>query len=206
METLAENFLTITIELQKIPTLLQLSRRTAPVDHTYAGRFGGYSVFKEKAIKYLFSSAKPLNSDIRAILETELTRIEDLKSSGTPEPISTIPHRQGRTLNFRAFVYAPTSEHDVVQMFGAIAGELGFEIIGNRSAFPDCEARRKTATSRESYIKCLIEYEFSSSDFKKHKHPLTGCDLIVCWQHDWRECPIQVLELSEAIRKLDGWR
>ena len=44
------------------------------------------------------------------------------------------PHYQGRTLNFRAFTYAPTCEHDVVQMFGAVAHELGFEIIGNRSA------------------------------------------------------------------------
>jgi len=28
------------------------------------------------------------------------------------------------------------------------------------------------------------------------------CDLIVCWEHDWTECPIEVLELKEAIRRL----
>ena len=116
------------------------------------------------------------------------------------------PHHQGRTLNFRAFTYAPTCEHDIVQMFGAVAHELGFEIIGNRSAFPDCEARRKIKADREHYERCLIEYEFSSSDYKKHKHPLDGCDLIVCWQHNWKECPIEVLELEDEIKKLDGWR
>lgn len=82
----------------------------------------------------------------------------------------------------------------------------GSKIIGNRSAFPDCEARRRVKAARERYEKCLIEYEFSSKDYKKHKHPTEGCDLIVCWKHNWPECPVEVLELSKEIRKLDGWR
>ena len=100
--------------------------------------------------------------------------------------------------------YAPTSEHDVEQMFGAIADELGFEIIGNRNSFPDCEARKKVKADRERWEKCLIEYEFSSQDYKKHKHPLGGCNLIVCWQHNWVDCPIEVLELQQAIKNLPG--
>ena len=94
----------------------------------------------------------------------------------------------------------------MVQMFGAIADELGFEIVGNRSAFPDCEARRRIDVDREHYEQCLIEYEFSSRDYKKHGHPSKGCDLIVCWVHDWTECPIEVLEISKEINKLNGWR
>lgn len=205
-ETLANNFLTVAKELQKIPTLQQMVRRTTPVDHTYAGRFGGYNKFKEKAIGFILSSCPSLPPSIRTMLAIELSRIKNLEGPTVAEGAALASHHQGRTLNFRAFSYAPTSEHDVVQMFGAIAHELGFEIIGNRSAFPDCEARRWTATARESYEKCLIEYEFSSSDYKKHKHPMKGCDLIVCWIHDWLECPIEVLELSKVIRKLDGWR
>jgi len=206
LESLADNFLRVVKELRKIPTLPQLVRRTKPSVGTYSAKFGGYNKFKEKAISFILASSPSLPSDIKTMLATELSRIRSLESPTVAEAASRVPHQQGRTLNFRAFAYAPTSEHDVVQMFGAIAHELGFEIIGNRSAFPDCEARRRTATTRESYEKCLIEYEFSSSDYKKHKHPVTGCDLIVCWIHDWLECPIEVLELSEVIRKLDGWR
>jgi hypothetical protein len=91
-------------------------------------------------------------------------------------------------------------------MFGAVADELGFEIIGNRSEFPDCEARRKENADRDRYKKCLIEYEFSSLDYKKHKHPTVGCDLVVCWLHNWSECPIEVLSLEKEIKKLDGWK
>ena len=204
LESLAENFLRVMKDLRRIPTLPQLARRTEPSGGTYSSKFGGYDRFKEKAISFILSSYPSLSSSIRTMLDTELSRI---KGREVAEELSIIaPHYQGRTLNFRAFAYAPTSEHDVVQMFGAIADELGFEIIGNRSAFPDCEARRRKGTNRESYVKCLIEYEFSSSDYKKHKHPIHGCDLIVCWKHDWHECPIEVLELSEVIRKLNGWR
>jgi hypothetical protein len=32
-----------------------------------------------------------------------------------------------------------------------------------------------------------------------HLHDLSGCDLIVCWRHNWPECPVEVLELSQLI-------
>ena len=147
-----------------------------------------------------------MSRSTHSILNQELERLQ----SDAPIECDSVPvspaHYQGRTLNFRGIVYAPTCEHDVVQMFGAVAVDLGFEIIGNRSAFPDCEARRKVKAVRERWEKCLIEYEFSSSDYKKHKHPLKGCDLIVCWTHNWNDCPIDVLVLEDAIKKLDGWK
>jgi len=152
-ENLAKNFLEIVKQLDKIPTLQQLVRRTRPVSHTYAGRFGGYSNFKQKAIDFILPSYPSLSSRIRTILETELEKIKNRETMGTAG-ITVSPHHQGRTLNFRAFAYAPTSEHDVVQMFGAIADELGFEIVGNRSPFPDCEARRRGAGSRENFKTC----------------------------------------------------
>jgi len=26
-----------------------------------------------------------------------------------------------------------------------------------------------------------------------------GCDPIVCWKHNWAECPLEVLELSKLV-------
>lgn len=203
---LATVFRQVVTDLNRVPTLVQLVRRSKHAADTFSRNRGGYSAFKRDAIEYLFSTRIKMPRETRSILNEELARLP----SGVPtqpDPVTVWrPHYQGRTLNFRAFTYAPTCEHDVVQMFGAVAAELGFEIIGNRSAFPDCEARRKVAAVRERWEKCLIEYEFSSSDYKNHKHPLEGCDLIVCWQHNWSDCPIEVLVLEEAIRELDGWK
>jgi hypothetical protein len=28
------------------------------------------------------------------------------------------------------------------------------------------------------------------------------CDIIVCWENDWQECPIEVIELKSVIEKL----
>jgi hypothetical protein len=30
-------------------------------------------------------------------------------------------------------------------------------------------------------------------------HSLDGADLIVCWTHNWPECPLEVLELKSVI-------
>jgi hypothetical protein len=176
------------------------------VSHTFAGKHGGYGAFKRTAIQHLFSNRARIPPAIRAKLEAEVSQIppDDVPASEGQGPLA---HRQGRTLNFRAFAFAPTNEHDVVSMFGAVASDLGFEILANRSAFPDCEARRRRrGGGRETFEKCLIEYEFASSDYRKHKHPTTGCDLVVCWNSDWPDCPIEVLELSKAILDLDGWQ
>jgi hypothetical protein len=35
----------------------------------------------------------------------------------------------------------------------------------------------------------------------KHGHRVEGCDMIVCWKHNWPECPLEVLELSKVMGK-----
>jgi hypothetical protein len=205
LEDLAAKFLEVTIELKRIPTLLQLSRRSGHAPDTQSRNRGGYSAFKLAVIELLLSSNCKFPKDILRILRDELTRLKSEKPQNEDKLIKANEHRQGRTLNFRGFAYAPTCEHDVVQMFGSVAKELGFEIVGNRSAFPDCKARRLQKGPRDHFIDCLIEYEFSSLDFKKHRHDPSGCHLIVCWEHNWPECPVEVLELSKAIKNLTGW-
>ncbi|HET6935499.1 MAG TPA: hypothetical protein VFI72_11725 [Candidatus Angelobacter sp.] len=44
-----------------------------------------------------------------------------------------------------------------------------------------------------------LRIEFESSNFFKQGHNAKGCDLIVCWEHNWRECPIAVLELKSLV-------
>jgi len=49
-----------------------------------------------------------------------------------------------------------------------------------------------------------IEFEYESRSFRDHGHPVDRCDVIVCWRHNWSDCPahIEVVELSEVIEQL----
>jgi hypothetical protein len=33
-------------------------------------------------------------------------------------------------------------------------------------------------------------------------HEARDCDLIVCWKHNWEDCPLEVLELSKLMDKI----
>ena len=91
-------------------------------------------------------------------------------------------------------VYAPTNEAGVMVLFGAVAREQGFAITRVQAAFPDCEAMREIEPGKWQPNK--IELEWESRNFLLHLHPVDGCNMIVCWTHNWPECPLEVLELS----------
>ena len=107
----------------------------------------------------------------------------------------------GRPLNFRELRHEPIDEQGVVFLFGMVAHELGFLVESVRVAFPDCRAKRLAKDGR--YVEHNIELEFKSSNFREHGHDPSQCDLIVCWEHDWLDCPLEVLELKSAIAELD---
>jgi hypothetical protein len=101
-------------------------------------------------------------------------------------------------------VYAPTNEAGVMVLFGAVAREQGFAITRVQQAFPDCEAMREIEPERCQPTR--IEFEFESRNFLVHLHPVDGCDMIVCWKHNWPECPLEVLELSTMTWHAPGER
>lgn len=115
--------------------------------------------------------------------------------------VSTIRKRPsyGRLINFRGMQHAPMNELGVVFLFGMLAKELGFVVEAISASFPDCEAKR-LIESGDQWERVLIEFEYKSGNFQKHGHSVDECDLIVCWEHDWEECPLEVLELSMVIQ------
>lgn len=92
--------------------------------------------------------------------------------------------------------YAPVNEHGVVALFTEWAKAKRFRINRIQSGFPDCIAT--IPTGRGSKQK-RIEFEFRSSNFRQHGHDPSGCDWIVCWEHDWPEVPkkLNVFELRK---------
>jgi hypothetical protein len=39
--------------------------------------------------------------------------------------------------------------------------------------------------------------------FLRHGHRIDGCDGIVCWKHNWKECPLEVIELRKVLQSLN---
>lgn len=89
------------------------------------------------------------------------------------------------------------NELGVVFLFGAMAWQLGFVVHRLQSEFPDCEAMRRMNDDTCRMVR--IEFEYESRNFLKHMHPANGCDMIVCWRHNWSECPLEVIELSKVL-------
>jgi hypothetical protein len=108
----------------------------------------------------------------------------------------------GQPLHLAAMAHAPTNEGGVLFLFGVLAESLGYRIERIQAAFPDCEAKRQIRPGVWERVR--IEFEFESRGFREHRHDVTGCDVIVCWRHNWLECPegIEVVELEKVIEKL----
>lgn len=110
--------------------------------------------------------------------------------------------RFGEAIDFEGLRHAPINELGVVFLFGIISRRLGFTVESVQSGFPDCLAKRLVDPRRGLMEQVEIEFEYESRSFVKHRHDCARCDLLVCWIHNWPECPIPVLELKEEVRKL----
>ncbi|HEY5029176.1 MAG TPA: hypothetical protein VIK39_12260 [Candidatus Angelobacter sp.] len=51
----------------------------------------------------------------------------------------------------------------------------------------------------DKWQRIKIEFEYENRNFLKYMHDAKECDLIVCWKHNWPECPVEVLELRAEI-------
>jgi hypothetical protein len=97
-------------------------------------------------------------------------------------------------------MHGPTEEQGVIYLFGTMAERLGYVVLHIQKRFPDCEALRQVEEGM--WQRVIIEFEYESRNFLKHMHEVDKCDIIVCWKHNWPECPLEVLELSKEIAKI----
>ena len=115
------------------------------------------------------------------------------------------PKRQfGSKIDFRSLSCAPVNEQGVVYLFGVLHDTFDFKIESIQTGFPDCIARRKITDEKWEELK--IEFEFKSKSFKEHKHDPDETDMIICWEHNWDDCPedIEVVELQSMLYELEG--
>jgi len=160
-----------------------------------------------------FASSKPEWSDVVALLPTDTEPLSSTTVQAGQNPSSRIPAiprgprltdrpTYGDPIDFRGLRHEPVNEDGVVFLFGMVARELGYLVEAVQAGFPDCEAKRQIRPGKWQRVR--IEFEFESRNFREHGHPPDGCDIIVCWRHNWSNCPanLEVVELASLIQTL----
>jgi Homing endonuclease associated repeat len=165
-----------------------------------------------------FAQGNPDWADVVTLLPpTAATGVRSLPASGGLESrIAALPapqagHRHnklevvptyGDPIDFRGLRHEPVNEQGVVFLFGMVAKELGYSVEAVQTGYPDCEAKRQIGPGKWQRVR--IEFEYESRNFRDHGHPVNGCDVIVCWRHNWADCPtrLEVLELRTVIATL----
>ncbi|HEY1937783.1 MAG TPA: hypothetical protein VGJ33_07605 [Candidatus Angelobacter sp.] len=94
-------------------------------------------------------------------------------------------------------IFGPTNESGVIYLFGTLSAELGYVVTRIQPEFPDCEAFRMIDENHCQLVR--IEFEYESRNFVRHMHDVNGADVIVCWKHNWEDCPLEVIELSKIV-------
>jgi len=193
-----------------IPTWSVLDAKAQVSSDVIRKRFGGLRGTLTKYRDWLLSNAPESPLLEKLDLKSRHEMPNTTSSNGAPQ--GTLPTRWGKLegsefgppISFRGLRHAPINEQGVVFLFGMISYELGFIVEAVHSSFPDCEAKRKIDREGRRWQRVLIEFEYRSKSFLEHGHDPTKCDLIVCWEHNWPECPIDVVELRSTIDSLEG--
>ena len=185
-------------------------RRLGKYDpRTLERRFGTWSSLPEVFLN--FAKDNPEWADVAALLPVPVLKQEQGSNHDPASPVLQKKTRHvplkdraiyGNPTHFLGLRHEPVNEQGVVLLFGMLAKELGYLVESVQTGFPDCEAMRQITPERWQRVR--IEFEFESRNFRDHGHPPTGCDLIVCWRHNWGECPqhIEIVELSNVIKSL----
>ena len=199
-----------------IPTKYAYRRKGKYDPRTLEERFGGWASVP-RAFRRLAISKREWADVVALLLPAciaRASRSREERRRSCDNPASSIPPKKvqhaplkdratcGNPMHLPGFRHEPVNEQGVILLFGMVAEELGYMVETVQSGFPDCEAKRQIAPNRWQRVN--IEFEFERRNFRDHGHPVSGCDVIVCWRHNWDECPdhIEILELCTRIKSL----
>lgn len=142
-----------------------------------------------------FISSYILSEDNHFLVEEETLKTDQVAIAVDDE--SDIDDIVGEPMELQVMRWTPTNEMGVVALFIEFRKELGFPLIEFiRTRFPDAAVFE---SSSKGYIRRYIEFEFKSSGYKAHVKSKRKCHYVVCWENDWKDCPIPVLELKQMI-------
>jgi len=206
---LFEDWAKVVRTLREIPTIHQFRRMGKYSPETFMRHFGPWigipSLFRT------YAEGSPQWADVLALLPAvtapPIAQRFNEDSHVSSKCASLQRHRKldnrpmyGNPIDFRGLRHEPVNENGVILLFGMVALELGYSVEAVQAGFPDCEAKRQIAPNKWQAVQ--IEFEFESRNFRDHGHSVENCDVIVCWRHNWQECPLEVVELQSVIQQL----
>jgi len=192
-----------------IPTKLKFNKLCKYSSGVYIRHFGQWNKVLLAFKAWVEESGEdfPYIDKLQGLTEVHETKETIPSGEGKTMPVSWDSRGTmiyGAFLYFRGLQHAPVNEQGVVFLFGMICNELGFIVKAVRTGYPDCEAKRRVNRRRDEWERVRIEFEYCSSNFRNQGLDPAKCDVIVCWQHDWPECPLEVIELKTEIQKLSN--
>ena len=209
MEKMFTRWATVVRELKKIPTVADYERCTGHSSYTLQGRFKSWVQVPAEMFQYAQENGlKEEWEDVLELITNHLFQNRAKVSGSKTCSISGLKARilPGRPVYGEWFLapspmaFAPRNEMGVVSLFSALATQLGFIITWIGTEYPDCEVFREVEPER--WQLWVIEFEFCSRNFLAHGHDPARCDLIVCWEDNFPDSPVPVLELKSAVRAL----
>jgi len=208
IETLFEDWANVVRTIQKIPNHAEYAALAKHSDRPLRSRFGSWARVPLAMRNYIEKAARMEEcKDLLEIIdqferEQKGSRWSELPVSVVRKP-GLIPGRPVYGPLLRPFpaMHGPTEEQGVVYLFGTMSERLGFVVLHIQKPFPDCEALREVEEGM--WQRVIIEFEYESLNFVKHGHDASKCDIIVCWKHNWPECPLEVVELSKEINSFN---
>jgi hypothetical protein len=209
-EELLTEFHRVALELGEIPTGPQFAARAMVSYDVVKKRYGGMQGILRRYRAWLEERdpTSPMLAHVQSKSKHEILAVPSIdpqviSSAQVVWPRGAGP-QYGPPINFRGLRHAPINEQGVVFLFGMVSDELGFIVEAVQAGYPDCEAKRCVDQKNKRWQRVRIEFEFWSSNFKDHGHDPAACDLIVCWEHDWSDCPLEVVDLRQVIDRLEG--
>jgi hypothetical protein len=192
-------------KLGKIPTVFDWEKHARWSTRPLTSRFRTWGHVPHSLLQYARQNG--MEGEWKDVMDIAAANVERRRGlpptfgtpSGTP-PRSRVLQDQpmyGMPLRHPVMLFAPTNEAGVMVLFAAMARDLGYAITRVQTECPDCEAVR--TVDHEHCQRVRIEFEKESRNFVAHGHSVNDADMIVCWKHNWPECPLEVLELSRLV-------
>lgn len=201
---LFEDWAAIVRSSGRVPSLSEYTIASRHSVRPLLSRFGKWAQVPAGLLK--FAEESGLAEEWCDVLELvrRHNRSVDEEVCTTAKPMPLYP-RAGRRMYGPAMTplplaFGPANEMGVVFLFAMLARKLGFIVTWIGTEFPDCEAMQEVAPGKWQLAN--IEFEFESINFVRHAHDVSKCDVIVCWRHNWADCPLQVVELE----KIATWK
>jgi hypothetical protein len=99
-----------------------------------------------------------------------------------------------KKLKFRCpLLYEPINEFETIVLFAYLAEELKYKIKQVQSEFPD-------GILEKDGKEILVEFEYLSSNYIQHCHPLDFEGICICWRKDEELGSIPIISLEEYVR------